>query len=451
MRTVGKRSIFLYLIIFVFCAGMVFLAARVFLNGSSWASMPFNAHLYDDHDEQRRGSICDRNGTLLYSDEKGFADSSREALLHLLGDREGNISTGVFSLYSAELSGYNPLTGNAREGNLFKTKTRLTVSSQACERAYELLGDRSGAVFIYNYRTGEVLCSVSSPSFDPDHVPEDIETNSSFEGAYLDKTISETFTPGSIFKIITAACAIENLPNWKSWKTECIGETEIGDGCVTCLEHHGEIGIREGLMYSCNVVFSELAVELGGEKLAKTAEELGFNRSFLFENAHTAKSAFDVSNAKADELGWAGVGQYSNRVSPYHMAVLMGSIASGGETAQPYYVERISAAAELPLYTAEKRSAPLRIRETTAAELRTMLRQNVTDYYGEYLFPGLDAGAKTGTAEVGQDKDDTAWMVGFLESPETPYAFAVVVEEGGSGYRAAGSIASELLGILSEE
>ena len=451
MRTVGKRSVFLYALIAAFCAGMVFLSVRIFINGSDWASMPFNAHLYDARDEQRRGSVYDREGTLLYSDASGYADDSKQALLHLLGDREGNLSTGVFSLYSAELSGYNLLTGNAREGNLFKTKTSLTVSAKASIRALELLGDRSGAVFIYNYQTGEVLCSVSTPSFDPDNVPETIETDDAYRGAYLDKTISESFAPGSIFKIVTAACAIENLPDWKSWRCDCSGALELGDGCVTCLGTHGEIGIREGLMYSCNVVFASLAQELGAEKLSKTAEELGFNRSFLFETAHTAASAFDVSAAKADELGWAGVGQYSDRATPYHMALLMGAIAGGGESVQPYFVRRISIAADLPLYAAENSASPLKLSGETAETLREMLRQNVSEYYGDSLFPELEAGAKTGTAEVGGGKDDTAWMIGFLQNPKTPYAFAVVVEEGGSGYRAAGSIASEVIGLLCAE
>ena len=80
-----------------------------------------------------------------------------------------------------------------------------------------------------------------------------------------------------------------------------------------------------------------------------------------------------------------------------------------------------------------------------------MLRENVSDYYGDALFPDLQAGAKTGTAEVGEGKEDTAWIIGFLQNPKTPYAFAVVIEEGGSGYRAAGSVASEVLAVLCAE
>ncbi len=451
MRTVGKRSFFLYVLIFAFCAGMIFLSCRVFLNAGEWASMPFNAHLYDENDRLRRGSVYDRNGTLLYSDADGYAAASKEALLHLLGDREGNLSTGVFSLYAAELSGYNPLTGNAREGNLFHTKTELTVSAEASARAYELLGGRSGAVFVYNYETGEVLCSVSTPSFDPDHVPETIETDEAYRGAYLDKTISESFTPGSIFKIVTAACAIENLPDWESWRCKCSGTLPIGDDCVTCLGAHGEIGIRDGLKYSCNVVFAELARELGKEKLRKTAEALGFGRSFVFETAHTARSVFDVSNAKEIDLGWAGVGQYSDRTTPYHMALLMGVIAGGGKSAQPYFVRKIALSPGVALYTGAEEDAPLNLSPQTAGALRGMLRENVSDYYGDALFPDLQAGAKTGTAEVGEGKEDTAWIIGFLQNPKTPYAFAVVIEEGGSGYRAAGSVASEVLAVLCAE
>ena len=93
----------------------------------------------------------------------------------------------------------------------------LTVDQNACAAAYNALGGKNGAVLVYNYKTGEILAKVSAPTFDPNAVPEDIETNGAYKGAYLDNTLSGSFTPGSIFKIVTAAAAMEKYPD--TWNT----------------------------------------------------------------------------------------------------------------------------------------------------------------------------------------------------------------------------------------
>ena len=132
------------------------------------------------------------------------------------------------------------------------------------------------------------------------------------------------------------------------------------------------------------------------------------------------------------------------------MAMLMGAIANDGTPVEPYVVKKITNAIGIPVKSgATKKFSPFLDRQT-ARTLQTLLRANVEEYYGDDLFPGMDVCAKTGTAQVGEGREDTAWMIGFSENNDTPYAFAVVVEEGGFGISAAAPIASALMQALAE-
>jgi peptidoglycan glycosyltransferase len=445
MKTVGKRAYFLLLLVAVFIVGVVIFLVRLTVNSAQWASQPYNSHLTAEE-----GTILDSNGIVLCEgtqDGTLYAQDSnvRKAVLHTLGDGSGYISTGVRSIYRSQLSGYNILTGLS-SGNATMT---LTIDSDLCAQAYSLLNGYNGAVFIYNYKTGAVVCKTSAPSYDPLNVPEDLESNPAYEGVFLDRTISSSFTPGSTFKVVTAICAMENMPDWEQFTSTCTGSTVINDNEITCLGEHGTIGIQDGLKYSCNILFADLAVALGADKMQETAESLGFGQSFDFEGIETKPSSFDVSTATPNELAWSGIGQYTDLVTPYHMAVIMGSIANGGQSAKPYVVEKITGSTGIPTKITLSSKLSSLMDKNVADTMKEYLRSNVTDSYGDDFFPyGMEICAKTGTAQVGDEKADTAWISGFSANPDTPYAFVVMVEEGGFGLSTAGSIASQLLASL---
>ena len=206
---------------------------------------------------------------------------------------------------------------------------------------------------------------------------------------------------------------------------------------------------KTALAHSCNVVFGELAVELGEEKMTAMAEQLGFNRSFSFDGVNTAKSSYQVKGASDDELAWSGIGQYTDLANPMHMAILMGAVANGGTPVMPYFVDSVTTSFGLVTQTGSAVQGSQMLSASTASRLQTYLRYNVSSYYGDNMFPsGMEVCAKTGTAEVGQGKEPTGWMIGFSANPSTPYAFAVAVEEGSSGIGSAGSVASAVLSSL---
>ena len=448
MRTTGFRSMVLYLLLACFAGGVVYLGVNLFLHGGQWAMQPYNGHI-----SSSLGNISDRSGNVLAtSTEEGrtYSDSEtvRRALLHTVGDPYGYISTSVEYTMRDKLTGYNLITGlNDTIFNRMGSDIALTVDQNACAAAYNALGGKNGAVLVYNYQTGEILVKVSAPGFDPAYIPEDLETNEAYKGVYLDNTLSSSFTPGSIFKIVTAAAAMEKWPDtWSQWTHTCTGSENIGGSDVTCLygAAHGDQDMFSAMGNSCNVFFASLASEIGAQALQAKAEEMGFGREFSLGSVPTAQSEIDLSAASQNELAWAGVGQYTVLCNPYHMMVLMGAIANGGEYVQP----RLTQESQLfsGLLPGEDRTL---VTAAEAQNLTQLLRGDVENYYGDWLFPtGMNVCAKTGTGEVGEGKAPNCWMVGFCDSVDYPYAFAILVEEGTGGIESAGSVASAVMNAL---
>ena len=298
MKTTGFRSFVLYILLFAFCGGFVWFLINLALNGSTWATQPYNGHIYGDDTAVSAGTITDRSGMVLAKTEDGsrvYAESEdiRRALLHTVGDSSGYIGTAVQAVHRSQLVGYNPITGLARTvlsdlGN----NLVLTVDANASAAAYNAFNGRNGSAFVYNYKTGEVLVKVSAPTYDPMNVPEDLNDNEEYNGVFLDHTLSSTYTPGSIFKLVTAAAAMEYLPDWDTRTYTCEEEMDIGSGKVTCLNYHGELNLEQALGYSCNLYFAQLAEDIGAENLKKKAEEMGFGKNFSFDSVTTDQKQY---------------------------------------------------------------------------------------------------------------------------------------------------------------
>lgn len=431
-----------------FIGGLGFFAFELITGADDWVDQAFNAHISGDGGLAQAGAIYDRNGTPLaqtVDGERVYNENAsvRKSLLHVVGDNSLNISTAAQSMYRSQLIGYNLVWGlNMPRSLRTQNDINLTVDAPTCAAAYDVLSsyDKKGACVIYNYKTGEVICSVSTRGYDPQAPPEITEENESeYEGVYLDNVLSSSYTPGSIFKIVTCAAAIENIPDIYERTWECTGSEEIGGSDVTCVEPHGTINFEQAMAYSCNVVFARLAVELGGEKMTETAQKIGINKSFTVDGVNTCKGCYDVSDANTNQLAWSGVGQYSDKVNPMQMAVICGAIANGGTAKSPTLIKDGSLLSMLGVSLSGDTGELFK--PDTAARLDEIMRYTITDYYGDNLFGGLTVCAKTGTAEVGDDKEPTAWMVGYAKDEDCPLAFACVVEEAGFGFTYAGPVA----------
>ncbi|MEI6578499.1 MAG: penicillin-binding transpeptidase domain-containing protein [Eubacteriales bacterium] len=456
MNHTTKRAFALYFLIVAFLAGVVILTMTFIVNGGVWASNRANRHVFIGGQTASAGAIYDRNGEVLAKSVNGkrvYNDSRtiRKATLHVVGDAAGFISTGIHSAYKEELSGYSLVNGvymlkKYGRGN----DIHLTIDADVCAAAYNALNGRKGTVGVYNYKTGEILCMVSTPTFDIEHKPDDIIMNSEkYEGVYLNRFLSGVYTPGSTFKVFTAACAIENIPDIYSRTFVCTGKLQTSSGVIICNAVHGKVTFEQALNKSCNSAFAQIAIELGNEKLAATVNTMGFNNQFNMNGINIAKSTFNVSNANSLDLGWAGIGQYNTLANPYNMLTVMGAIANGGTGISPFLVDRIVS----PTKTITQRGSLskktlIEMNSTTAGKLKELLRSNVENQYGDSRFQNLQMCGKTGTAEVGDGEAPHAWFVGFSERTDMPYAIVAVIENGGSGSIYAIPVANRVMRAL---
>ena len=262
MNRVINRARVLAILALLLAAGVVFFVLEFLVQGKQWVMFPGSPHIYGS---SSAGSslVTDRNGTLLLDTTAGreYPEDSelRAAMVHWLGDRQGNISAPLLSHYAQELVGYDIISGVYRYGNS-DANVKLTLASKMQIAALKALGERKGTVAVYNYKTGEILCAVSTPAFDPDNLPDIAgDTEGRWDGAYVNRFLKSCYTPGSIFKIVTAAAALETIPDIRQQSFTCTGLLEYGIDKVTCMRAHGTMTFQDAFMNSCNCAFAQIA------------------------------------------------------------------------------------------------------------------------------------------------------------------------------------------------
>ncbi len=434
----------------VLIVGVGIFSYRYVVAGPDWVSYEGNRDVYTNSDLSM-GAIYDRDGDLLMKNTREGMQyhkdrDVRKALMHITGDKDNNISTGANRAFTDELIGYDRINGVYsvdKKGN----DIQLTLDSAVCASAYRALGDRKGCMGIYNYKTGEVICMVSTPTYDPANPPKITADDNS--GVYINRFTSATFAPGSTFKVLTAAAAIETLDDATSITTKCGGVEDYGHGDkVTDLAVHGTVDMKKALEVSCNIYFGQLAEKVGAGTLEKYVGKAGLDESYNIDGIVTAKGSFEYPR-KGINLAWTGIGQNKDMVNPCAMMVFMGGIANGGTAVEPTIVIHNTwwdqMKEKLPWFEVGGVKTKAMLDASTAATLKDMMADNVKNHYGSGMFPGLNVCAKSGTAEVGGGKAPNAWFVGFINDPANPYAFAVMVENGGYGTSTSGTIANRVL------
>lgn len=457
MRKTRFRSFPVLMITLAFFAGLIYFIINLAIHSAEWASMPYNGHLADSDVMEMTGTITDRNGVTLAKTEDGKRiynedEDIRRACLHVVGDDSVNISTAIQTMYRSELSGYSFILGLGAPDFIQKSADiRLTIDSNVQKVAYQAMGDYKGAVIVYNYKTGEIICMVSTPTYDPENIPEDINTNDEYDGAYINRTISASYPPGSTFKLITASAALEKSEDSENREYDCIGYTEIGGKTINCYSVSGHVDMKGALMDSCNAYFAELTVELGKDAMQKQAEKMGFNSSWSFDGIETVKSTYDISKADDNSFAWSGVGQYTVLESPINMAIRSSAIANGGKSVTPRLIMNIDSPFGGGLKQSDNSPPKTMMSRETADKLAEMMDYTVENSYGKGYFSNyLDVCAKTGTAEVSDDGLSHAWVTGFTKDEDCPLAFAVIVERGESGYQVAIPVAGAVLDAAAE-
>jgi len=448
MNRVLRRVWLMTLFLLMLVGGMGFFLYEYAMDAPQWIGSPGSTYMHGD--AIGSGTVTDRSGEILLdvgtAKEYHHDAAVRSATMHWLGDRQGNIASGPVSRYAADMSGYDIVNGvynfSGQGGRM-----ELTISARVQKAALEALDGRKGTVAVYNYKTGEILCAVTAPTYDPDQIPELTQENAGeYEGVYLNRFVQSRYIPGSIFKVVTTAAALDSVPDILERSFTCYGIVEYGEEAVTCQRAHGTQTLKEALANSCNCAFAKVAELVGRKNMNAYVEKFGVMEPVRFDGVTTAAGNYDVSQAAPVSFAWSCIGQYTDLVNPCSYMAFMGSVAGSGVAARPYIVSRVSAEGEIT-YAAETEKMDRTMSVEIAKTLQEYMRNNVEQIYGAEHFPGMTVCAKSGTSELGGELTSNAMFAGFVMDEEYPLAFLVVVENGGYGSAACVPVISRVLEV----
>ena len=447
MNRITKRTWIMGLFLLTLLGGLLVFVWEYATEAESWVSFSGSPHLYNSSNIGC-GTITDRSGNLLLDISQGrtYSDdtNTRKSTLHWLGDRKGFISASTVSTYAASMVGYDLINGvynaSGEGGN-----ARLTLSAKVQNAALEAMGNRKGTVGVYNYKTGEILCALTTPTYDPENVP-DIEndTTGAYDGVYLNRFLQSAYVPGSIFKIVTLSAALDCVPGIEDMTFPCRGKIEYGTEAVTCEKTHGTQTLKQAFANSCNCAFAQIAEKVGKNNMVKYVKQFGVTQKLSFDGSTTAAGNYDISNTAPVSFAWSCIGQHSDLVNPARYMTFMGAIAGDGVAAEPHLMAVVTNGGDIT-YEAKTRETDRLMSKEVADTVAEYMRNNVKSVYGDGNFGGLPVCAKSGTSQLGGDQKSNAMFAGFVDSEQYPLAFIVVVENGGYGSHTCVPVISKVL------
>jgi penicillin-binding protein A len=355
----------------------------------------------------------------------------------------------------------------------------LTLSQRAQDAAIEGLanndvGSTRGAAIAIDPKTGAIQALVSMPSFDPNPlVSHDREAakaaydklNAEKEGPLKNRALGEVLPPGSTFKVIDAAAALEEgyqqqtrIPAGPSYTPPTSGSPIRNSSAGTCPE--SQVTLIQALTESCNTGFAELAVKLGSDKSKEKAKAFGFETTDLSVGnldggglpvAASRTGAMQNPDGSEDPaaLAQSGIGQNNVRMTPLQGAMIAATVANGGERMRPYLVQQLLGPDRRTIGTASPKKLNDPISGQVASDLQQMMVSVVENGTGRRAqINGFTVGGKTGTAQDGDDPKDHGWFIGFvLKDGEPMSAVCVLLERAGEsgGSSAAAEIGGQIM------
>ena len=349
-----------------------------------------------------------------------------------------------------------------------------TINAKAQKVALDALKGQCGAAVALNPRTGATLVMASSPTYNPNLVEKDFTkialTKAPCSGAapLLNRATQGLFTPGSTFKIITASAALDTGAFTPQSEFEDPGYCveygkpvyNAGNPDQNGPEAFGRLDLQEGFQHSVNSVFCNIGKKIGAGTILRYAKRFGFYSVPPFDTPlnerapsglYNGSSLFDPRHPDPEvDPGRLAFGQERMLATPLQMAMVAGTIATGGIVMRPYVVSTIVAPNGSVVYRTKPDPLGRAIKPKTAAELNQMMQLVVTGGTGTAAqIPGIKVAGKTGTAETNVIGRNTTWFVGFAPADKPRVAFAVVLEnQTGYGGTTAAPIAKQILQAL---
>ena len=441
--------------------------------GSRWFSYAANPRLAAQKENVIEGNISDRHGVVLAETKDGArvfqaSAAARKAVVHIIGDRQGMVNKSVETFHAGYLYGVTSSLPDAIQHLTSPSRERrgndlvLTIDAALCEAipadfdAHPLSRGKNGAAVVLNYRTGEVLAMVSLPSFDPDNVTaEEIEA---LDDPYWNRVTQALYPPGSTFKIVTAAAALERISGVADRTFTCTGALPVTDSfTVRDFNHasHGNLTLRTAFLRSCNSVFASLALEMGDAALRSAAESFGFNQNFLFRDLVVNNSSYPAGTRGKEAVAASGYGQSALAASPLHLCLIAAAVANDGVMQEPRLLKSVRSASGMTVLS----FSSARVRTVASPAVTRQLQSMMKDVVqgggsgSAAMVSTLDIRGKTGTAESTKNgqKINYAWFTGYCAQADLPYAVCVLVEDipdGETGGTVAAPIAHDVFSWL---
>jgi penicillin-binding protein A len=380
-----------------------------------------------------------------------------EKYAHLTGYFSYFSQTGVEQTQNRVLSGDDDLLFVTKLVDLLSGKAgkggnvQLTIDRAAQDAAHEALealpGEVEASVVALEPDTGKILAMASLPSYDPNQLashdfPAVLDAYDKLDAAedepLVNRAIQTTLPPGSTFKLVTAAAAIESgeyeasgeVPGGVSYQLPMTSDDSgliDNDGRECGVD---TIPFEQAMGNSCNTTFAQLGVELGDEKLREQAEAFGFNQEYFEDLTPQAVSNFP-ERANPPQTGQSAIGQFEVQASPLQMAMVAAGIANQGTVMQPYLVDQVQS----PTFEVLRQTEPKELNEavsaSTADQLTDLMVYTVEEGTASpAAINGITVAGKTGTAQSGQDDvPPYAWFVSFAPAQDPEVAVAVMIQK----------------------
>jgi penicillin-binding protein A len=471
-------------------AAGIFFGLSILLVAVTWYQVVRADKLRDDPRNPRpalsergkeRGLIVTADGTVLArsvedpNDARSFVREYPEGqtFAHLVGYSSFLIGdSGLEDVYSSELRSRRDLTisdlVSAILGQDLRPKSlEVTVDPELQRAAQASLGANRGAIVALDPETGAVLASASNPTFDPELL---LGNNAASQWEQLltesgepvrDRATRELYAPGSTFKTVVAAAALDTDAAGPGTTFDDPVEFQLPGSNATISNANRQAcndgnttTMLQAFVRSCNTIFADLAIQLGAVDIGITAEALGFNQDIGYE-WEVPEAAWDTRELASDAaaLGQSGIGERDVRATPLHMAMVAAAVANDGVAVSPFAANRILDADGETVEEAKVTELGRAMTSDTAITLTQMMERVVTEGTGrQAAVPGVRVAGKTGTA-TGTGEFPNPWFIGFAPVDEPSIAIAVFIEgsaisgESASGGSLAAPIASELIDL----
>lgn len=462
------RTVFLFTALFAVLIGNITYIQVI--KASEYQDMPSNNHTINKARFIKRGSIITADGlTLAESIQQADGTYARSypngnLAAHVVGYYSQQYGTmGIENTQNETLTGskdysswqnaLNSLAGISEPGN----SVQLTIDSRIQRAAEQALAGRVGAIVALDPRSGAVLAWASAPTFDNTNIQAAIEAANASGGAdtsMYDRATLALYTPGSTFKVLTLASALENGLATLDTTYDSPGRMEIGGADVVSIGErgHGKISLAKAFALSSNTVFGQVADGLGAEKLVATARAFGYGQQLGLDFTTAASVMPNPEEMTEWELAWAGAGQPVGQghtpgpqATVMQNALMAATIANNGIAMNPYVVSQILAPDGTVLKTTRGHSLGQAVGSGTAEQVKQAMLDVVQNGTGSAAaIAGVKVAGKTGTAET-NNANANSTFVGFAPYDTPTVAIAVVIEQNAKGEESAAAVGGQVL------